>query len=50
MCEKSKIFKYRVIPGPYFPVFRLNKGKYGPEINLIGHFSRSVCLMKKRKR
>ena len=24
--------KYRVISGPYFPVFGLNTGKYGPEI------------------
>ena len=24
--------KYGVISGPYFPVFRLNTGKYGPEI------------------
>ena len=26
--------KYRVISGPYFPVFGLNTGKYGPEITL----------------
>ena len=24
--------KYRVISGPYFPVFSLNTGDYGPEI------------------
>ena len=24
--------KYGVISGPYFPVFVLNTGKYGPEI------------------
>ena len=24
--------KYGVISGPYFPVFGLNTGKYGPEI------------------
>ena len=24
--------KYGVISGPYFPIFRLNTGKYGPEI------------------
>ena len=24
--------KYEVISGPYFPVFGLNTGKYGPEI------------------
>ena len=27
-----KVSKYRVISGPYFPVFGLNTGKYGPEI------------------
>ena len=27
-----KVSKYRVICGPYFPVFGLNAGKYGPEI------------------
>ena len=27
-----KVFKYGVISGPYFPVFRLNRGKYRPEI------------------
>ena len=27
-----KLSKYRVISGPYFPVFELNTGKYGPEI------------------
>ena len=26
-----KLSKYRVIFGPYFPVFSPNKGKYGPE-------------------
>ena len=29
-----KVSKYRVISGPYFPVFGLNTGKYGPEITL----------------
>ena len=24
--------KYEVIFGPFFPVFGLNRGKYGPEI------------------
>ena len=24
--------KYGVISGPYFPIFGLNTGKYGPEI------------------
>ena len=27
-----KVSKYRVISGPYFTVFGLNIGKYGPEI------------------
>ena len=26
--------KYGVISGPYFPVFGLNTGRYGPEITL----------------
>ena len=29
-----KVSKYGVISGPYFPVFGLNTGKYGPEITL----------------
>ena len=28
-----KVFKYGVFPGPYFPVFNPNTGKYGPEKN-----------------
>ena len=28
----EKCPKYRVISGPYFPVFSPNTGKYGPEI------------------
>ena len=27
-----KVSKYEVISGPYFSVFSLNIGKYGPEI------------------
>ena len=27
-----KVSKYGVISGPYFPVFGLNTGRYGPEI------------------
>ena len=27
----QKVSKYRVFPGPYFPVFGLNTEKYGPE-------------------
>ena len=30
-CVKSAQI-YAVISGPYFPVFGLNTGKYGPEI------------------
>ena len=30
--EYGDLFKYGVISGPYFPVFGLNTGKYGPEI------------------
>ena len=26
-----KVSKYGVISGPYFPIFGLNTGKYGPE-------------------
>ena len=29
---EQKVSKYGVISGPYFPVFGLNIGKYGPEI------------------
>ena len=25
------MFKYGIFSGPYFPVFELNTGKYGPE-------------------
>ena len=31
-CTAWKVSKYRVISGPYFPVFSPNTGKYGPEI------------------
>ena len=34
--------EYGVFSGPYFLVFSLNTGKYGPEKNSVfGHFSRS---------
>ena len=40
---KSKLSKYGVFSGPYFPVFGLITGKYGPEKNFVfGHFSCSV--------
>ena len=31
----GKVSKYGVISGPYFPMFVLNTGKYGPEIKTI---------------
>ena len=31
MSTAWKLFKYGVFSGPYFPVFGLNTGKYGPE-------------------
>ena len=35
--------KYGVFSCPYFPVFELYTGKYGPEKNSIfGHFSRTA--------
>ena len=34
--------KYPVISGPYFPVFDLNTGKYGPEITPYLDTSHSV--------
>ena len=37
-----KVAKYGVFSGPYFPVFGLSKGKYGPENSVCGHLSRSV--------
>ena len=30
-----KVSKYGIFSGPYFPIFGLNTGKYGP----VGHFS-----------
>ena len=36
---------YVVISGPYFPVFGLNTGKYGPEITYgAGHFMQCLGL------
>ena len=39
-----KVSKYGVISGPYFPVFRLNTGKYGPEITPYLATFHAVCL------
>ena len=30
-CTAWKLCKYGVFSGPYFPIFGLNTGKYGPE-------------------
>ena len=39
--------KYGVFSGPYFPVFGLNTGKYGPEENsAFEHFWRSAMNYK----
>ena len=38
--------KCKVFSGPYFPVFGLNTGKYGPEKTPTEkHFSCSVCAL-----
>ena len=44
--------KYAVISGPYFPVFGLNTGKYGPEIttyldtfHAVGETPRTVLIL-----
>ena len=40
-----KVPKYGVISGPYFPVFGLNTGKYGPEITLyLDTFHAVLCV------
>ena len=56
----SKVSKYEVISGPFFPVFRLNTDIYGVNLHkqseyskiqtrnnsVFGHFSRSECVTK----
>ena len=37
-----KVSKYGVISGPYFPVFGLNTGKYGPEITLFTQWQADI--------
>ena len=48
----QKMSKYGVISGPYFPVFRLNTEKYGPEIthSVFGYFSRSAPVLEKYRK
>ena len=41
--------KYRVISGPYFPVFSPNTGKYGPEITPYLDTFHAVIPLKKGK-
>ena len=41
--ERGIIMKLFVIPGPYFPVFGLNTGKYGPEITPYLDTFQAVC-------
>ena len=42
MWTAWKVSKYGVISSPYFPVFRANTEKYGPELTLyFRHFSLS---------
>ena len=50
------MFKYGVISGPYFPVFGLNTGKYGPEItpyldtfHAVIYFSTYLSSLKRSK-
>ena len=38
-----KVSKYGIFSGPYFPVFGLNIGKYGPEKTLYLNFFHTVC-------
>ena len=40
--------KYGVISGPYFPVFGLNTGKYGPEITPSLDTFHAVAMMNKK--
>ena len=42
----SEVSKYGVTSGPYFPVFGLNTGKYGPETPPYLDTSHSVFLLK----
>ena len=46
----GKVFKYGVFSGPYFPVFGLNTGKYGPEKTSYldtFHAVRDLCFRKR---
>ena len=53
----SKLSKYGVISGPYFPVFSPNTGKYGPEItpyldtfHAVNHMQKPFLWTKGTKR
>ena len=43
-----KVSKYGVVSGPYFPVFVLNTGKYGPEITPYLDTFHTVMIAKNR--
>ena len=43
------VSKYRVISGPYFPVFGLNAGKYGPEVTPYLHTFHAFLTENRRK-
>ena len=41
-----KVSKYGIVSGPYFPVFGLNTGKYGPEITPCGPVAWNKLIQK----
>ena len=43
-----KVSKYGVVSGPYFPVFVMNTGKYGPEITPYLDTFHTVMIAKNR--
>ena len=46
----QKLSKYGVVSGPYFIVFGLNMGNYGPKKSAYGFYSRSVIELEERSR
>ena len=46
ICTSRKVSRYGVFSAPYFPVFGLNSGKYGPEETLY-RSSHRMCSVKK---
>ena len=45
IASARKVFKYGVSSGPYFPVFGLNTGKYGPGKTLYLRTFHTVCYI-----